>query len=224
MKVFIRTLIITFVLCVVYHFYSGSHLVDGNGKITKNPPEAQKTTQQEKPAQKKQKTDLPVVNKGVYGVSQIPENSARICMISKKGDFIFVNRVKSTDKLDETIKLLLKGVTKEEAAKGIYSEIPSDAKLYWVRESKDKIIVNLSSEFAEGGGTQTVMARINQLSKRVKAQKKDLPVYLYINGKIVEYIGGDGVYLEQPLNKNFIMLKISLFILNENFLAFLIAK
>lgn len=200
MKVFIRTLIITFVLCVVYHFYSGSHLIDGNGKITKQPPLETKTASSNKSVVKQQKTDLPVVNKGVYGVSQIPEHSARICMISKKGDFIFVNRVKSTDKLDETIKLLLKGVTKEESSKGIYSEIPANAKLYWVRETKDKIIVNLSSEFEQGGGTQTIMARINQLSKTVKAQKKDLPVYLYINGKIVEYIGGDGVYLEQPLN------------------------
>ncbi len=200
MKVFIRTLIITFVLCVVYHFYSGSHLIDGSGKIAKTPPVQTKNSPQEKPTPKKPKTDLPVVNKGVYGVSQNQENSARICMISKTGDFIFVRRIKTTDKLEETIRLLLKGATKEEKAKGIYSEIPTNAKLYWVRESKDKIIVNLSSEFAEGGGTQTIMARINQLSKTVKAQKKDLPVYLYINGKIVEYIGGDGVYLEQPLN------------------------
>lgn len=200
MKVFIRTLILTFVLCVVYHFYSGSHLIDGSGKITKQPPVETKNTLQKKTATEKRKTDLPVVNKGVYGVSPNLENSARICMISKSGDFVFVKRVKTSDKLDETIKLLLKGATKEEKAKGIYSEIPSNAKLFWVRETKDKIIVNLSSEFAEGGGTQTVMARIAQLSKTVKAQKKDLPVYLYINGKIVEYIGGDGVYLEQPLN------------------------
>lgn len=200
MKVFIRTLIITFVLCVVYHFYSGSHLIDGSGQIKKAPPEPAQKTPQEKPVAKKQKTDLPVVNKGVYGVSQNHENSARICMISKTGEFIFVKRIKTTDKLEETIRLLLKGATKEEKQKGIYSEIPTSAKLFWVRETKDKIIVNLSSEFAEGGGTQTVMARINQLSKTVKAEKKDLPVYLYINGKIVEYIGGDGVYLEQPLN------------------------
>jgi spore germination protein GerM len=200
MKVFIRTLIITFIACVVYHFYSGAHLIDGNGQIKKAPPVPIENKTKEKPTTKKDKTDLPVVNKGVYGVSQSQENSARICMISKSGDFIFVRRIKSTDKLEETIRLLLKGTTKEESSKGIYSEIPANAKLFWVRESKDKIIVNLSSEFAEGGGTQTVMARINQLSKTVKAEKKDLPVYLYINGKIVEYIGGDGVYLEQPLN------------------------
>ncbi len=203
MKVFIRTLIITFVLCVVYYFYSGSHLIDVNGQIKKEPPVSAKKAPIEKPAKEKatsNKTDLPVVNKGVYGVREQQENSARICMISKSGEFIFVKRAKTTDKLEETIRLLLKGATKSEISKGIYSEIPTSTKLFWVRETKDKIIVNLSSEFAEGGGTQTIMARINQLSKTVKAEKKNLPVYLYINGKIVEYIGGDGVYLEQPLN------------------------
>ncbi len=200
MKVFIRTLIITFVLCVVYYFYSGSHLIDGNGQIKQAPPVHAQKTAQEKPAQKSDNNDLPVVNKGVYSVAPKNENYARICMLSKSGDFIFVKRVKTTDKLDETIKLLLKGATKDESSRGIYSEIPSSVKLFWVRETKDKIIVNLSSDFAEGGGTQTIMARISQLSKTVKAEKKDLPVYLYINGKIVEYIGGDGVYLEQPLN------------------------
>lgn len=200
MKVFIRTLIITFILCVVYYFYSGSHLIDGEGQIKKAPPEHTQKTPQETAPIKKENTDLPVVNKGVYSVAPVQENAARICMISKSGDFIFVKRVKTTDKLDETIKLLLKGATKEETARGIYSEIPSATKLFWVRETKDKIIVNLSADFAEGGGTQTIMARINQLSKTVKAEKKNLPVYLYVNGKIVEYIGGDGVYLEQPLN------------------------
>jgi spore germination protein GerM len=45
------------------------------------------------------------------------------------------------------------------------------------------------------------MNRIKQLVKTVNALNNKKPIYLHIEGKQVEYIGGDGVYLQQPLNE-----------------------
>ena len=28
------------------------------------------------------------------------------------------------------------------------------------------------------------------------------PIYLYIEGKKIEYLGGEGIYVEQPLNED----------------------
>ena len=52
-----------------------------------------------------------------------------------------------SDKLEETIRLLLKGATKEEKQKGIYSEIPANVDLISVKRLDKDIIIDLSSNF-----------------------------------------------------------------------------
>ena len=61
------------------------------------------------------------------------------------------------------------------------------------------IIVNLTSNFGNGGGTQSVNNRVRQISRTVKSFAPNSSVYLHIEGKEVEYLGGDGVYIKQPI-------------------------
>ena len=69
-------------------------------------------------------------------------------------------------------------------------------------DSSPKYNANLNAKFTRGGGTTTIINRIKQLKKTVDAQSGKKPIYLQIEGKNVEYVGGDGVYLEQPLNED----------------------
>ncbi len=102
--------------------------------------------------------------------------------------------------VEHAVTLLLKGPYIAETKKGIYSEIPVNVDLIDIKRQNNSIIVNLSSNFGNGGGTQSVNNRIAQLSKTVKSLEPNKKVYLYIEGKEVEYLGGDGVYVKQPLD------------------------
>jgi len=99
------------------------------------------------------------------------------------------------------IKELVEGPTKQEKNNGVYSEIPTGTKVLAVSEKADKVIINLSNEFEMGGGTDTLYKRLYQLIKTANMNTK-LPVYLYLNGKKVEVIGGEGLMIKQPLNED----------------------
>lgn len=102
--------------------------------------------------------------------------------------------------VEHAVTLLLKGPYIAETKKGVYSEIPVNVDLIGIKRENNTIIVNLSSNFGNGGGTQSVNNRIAQLSKTVKYLEPNKKIYLYIEGKEVEYLGGDGVYVKQPLD------------------------
>lgn len=181
MKIFVRTLIITLILCVGYYFYVSLNETSYN-KVVRVPNEiTQKApTPQNSEAQR--------------------SKTVKICLLNNSGTCTFVKREADRVGIQNAIELLLVGANKSEKKQGLYSEIPDGTRLYWVREEGGSLIINLNDVFAQGGGTSSVMARIDQLVKTVKIYNPDAPVYLYLEGKKVEYIGGDGVFLKQPLN------------------------
>ncbi len=113
--------------------------------------------------------------------------------------YIAKRELKTKD-LTSAIKALLKGPNNEERKAGVYSEIPSGTKLLSVIQSDDKIIINMNDAFQYGGGTESINNRLEQLVKTVVAILPDKNLYLYIEGKQVDVMGGDGVMITQPLN------------------------
>lgn len=98
------------------------------------------------------------------------------------------------------IKQLVSAPTKWEKSKGFTSEIPSATKVLSVRESSGSILIDLSSEFESGGGAESTYTRIQQVIKTANANTST-PVYLYINGKQADVIGGEGIMIKQPLSE-----------------------
>lgn len=94
---------------------------------------------------------------------------------------------------------LLKSPSNQEKIQGFTSEIPQGTKILSIRESDTEIMIDLSSDFNTGGGTESNYMRMRQLIKTVNANTK-LPVYLYINGNKVNVFGGEGIMIKQPLN------------------------
>ena len=88
----------------------------------------------------------------------------------------------------------------EKSKKGLSSEIPAGTKILSIREGYNNILIDLSSTFESGGGAESTYIRVRQLIKTSLANTK-LPVYLYINGKQADVIGGEGVMLKQPLTE-----------------------
>lgn len=104
-------------------------------------------------------------------------------------------------KIKFAIQALIAGPKQNERAKGVYSEIPAGTRIISVNESADKVVINLNSAFEQGGGTESIYKRLNQIIKTAK-RNTDKPVYLYIDGNKAEVIGGEGIMITQPLNEN----------------------
>ncbi len=98
------------------------------------------------------------------------------------------------------IKELISAPTQWEKNKGLSSEIPPNTKILSVREGSSNVLIDLSSAFEGGGGAESIYIRVYQLIKTSQANT-NLPVFLYINGKQAEVIGGEGVMIKQPLTE-----------------------
>ena len=124
---------------------------------------------------------------------------------SSKDVYVAVSRkkpqnYKSSD-VEYAVKTLLNGPTKYERSQGIYSEIPSTTRLIWLKETPNKVVINFSDDFGFGGGGDSLYKRVYQLIKTVNHNTRK-PVYLYINGRQADIIGGEGLMLKQPLRKD----------------------
>lgn len=97
---------------------------------------------------------------------------------------------------------LLKGPASEEKKEGILTEIPVKTALLGIKETGDRVVINLSKEFESGGGSESMVTRLRQVTYTALDADRDKPVYLEINGIKAESIGGEGVEVPQPLSKN----------------------
>ena len=105
------------------------------------------------------------------------------------------------NKFEFAIEELLKGPNLVEKSLGAYSEIPKVTKLLGIKESGNKIIIDLSSDFQYGGGTDSIYSRMMQLIKTSLANTKNKKIYLYLDGKQINAIGGEGIMISQPLTE-----------------------
>lgn len=160
-----------------------------------NEPVQQEPTQVEQPKpQEEPSENVPKSYVNIYFIGQ-NANKEEVYKVVKR------EYQPGKTKLRYSIESLLKGPTASEKAKGVYSEIPQGTRLLSLEETPTKIIINLSGDFEQGGGTDGLYKRLYQL---IKTSNKNtvLDVYLYINGKQVDVIGGEGIMLNQPLNSN----------------------
>ena len=105
------------------------------------------------------------------------------------------------NKFEYAIKELLKGPNVIEKAQGTYTEIPKTTKLLSIKQTEKKIIINFSEDFQNGGGTDSIYSRMMQLIKTAINNTKNKKIYLYLNGKQVNIIGGEGIMITQPLTE-----------------------
>lgn len=161
----------------------------------------------EKPAKEQQKIEEQLTPQKEETNENVPKSYVSVYFIGQNANkeevYKIVKREYSAKtngtKLRFSIENLLKGPNEKEKAKGIYSEIPQGTKLISLEETPNKIVINLSGDFEQGGGTDGLYKRLYQLIK-TSNKNTTLDVYLYINGKQANVIGGEGIMINQPLN------------------------
>lgn len=166
------------------------HHGDNNSEL---PPEVLEeitaTTPAETPVEKPKKHSVKSVKIFVTDANGKMRSLERKCdTIKEKSCFAYA------------IKELVSAPSNWEKSKGFTSEIPSGTKILSVREGEGSIMIDLSSAFESGGGAESTCTRVMQVIKTAKANT-NLPVYLYINGKQADVIGGEGIMVKQPLSE-----------------------
>ena len=107
------------------------------------------------------------------------------------------------NKLTFALKQLTLGPSDYEKKSGVYSEVPKNVKILGVVESGNKIIIDVSGNIQNGGGADSLYSRMKQVIKTALANSPSKkPIYLYIDGKQAEVLGGEGIMISQPLSEN----------------------
>jgi spore germination protein GerM len=99
--------------------------------------------------------------------------------------------------LQEAIKTLLAG-----PPSGSTSAIPASTTLRSLTVKNDGIHVDLSKEFTTGGGSTSMTARLGQVIYTATALDPQVPVWLSIEGKPLETLGGEGLMVNQPITRS----------------------
>jgi len=101
--------------------------------------------------------------------------------------------------LTTAISDLLKGPTPAEQTAGYFSEIPAGTHLNSVKAYPEKLVIDLSQAYTSGGGSNSMIQRYRQLAKTILAVPQKKPVYVTIEGKSLDILGGEGLVIHEPI-------------------------
>lgn len=100
--------------------------------------------------------------------------------------------------LEAAFNSLLAGESTDTA---LSSTIPQGTKLRGVKVQNDGIHVDLSEEFTSGGGSASMTGRVAQILYTATTLQPDAKVWIDVEGKQLDVLGGEGLELEQPLTR-----------------------
>ncbi|MFK0733968.1 MAG: GerMN domain-containing protein [Gloeotrichia echinulata IR180] len=99
--------------------------------------------------------------------------------------------------LEKALQSLLAGPTEGTDS----TTIPKGTQLLGLKVDGDEVHVNLSEDFTSGGGSSSMLGRIGQVVYTATTLNPNAKVYIEVNGKQLDVLGGEGVELEQPLTR-----------------------
>ncbi len=109
---------------------------------------------------------------------------------------------KDANRLRLALNELLNGPTENEKNLGYYTELPAGTTIFDIKETPERITINVSKDFEIGGGSASMGLRLEQLINTALDSAGKKPVYLEIQGEQASHFGGEGIMVPQPLSRN----------------------
>ncbi len=97
---------------------------------------------------------------------------------------------------------LLNGPKDNEKDEGFFTEIPEGTRLLSVTETPKAMYIDLSGAYTTGGGSNSMIQRLNQVTKTVVSVPQKKPVYLKVEGKQLDVLGGEGIMVNEPITSD----------------------
>lgn len=190
-KLGIFCLIVITTIYVYFSFFAenGFNFEWKKSNKTENEQVVQQPEDEQEPQEKAEKHEIKTVK--IY----ITDSNGNLRSVNRKCDTTVEKSC-----FAYAIKELVSAPTKWEKSKGLSSEIPAGTKILSIREGENNILIDFSPAFESGGGAESTYIRVRQVIKTAIANTKQ-PVFLYINGKQANVIGGEGIMVKQPLSE-----------------------
>jgi len=121
---------------------------------------------------------------------------------TKEKKFVAVPRPISAPSSEVALKTALTTVIAQSVKQpNLYSAIPPQTKVLDFTVKDKDIRLNLSKEFASGGGSASMTGRVVQILYTATSLNPDANLFLSIEGKPLTYLGGEGVEISQPITR-----------------------
>ena len=181
-----------------------SILVAGTGaawwafqSLTSSPPRSP-NIETVKPTPEKPK----VVQKPQSSLIQSEAKTYWLSANSDKLDFVTnaVSVQKSANK-DQVLQTALEQLLNQTPNPPASTAIPSGTQLLSLKMSSKGVYLNLSDAFTQGGGSESMMGRLGQILYTASSVDPNMPVWISVEGKLLETLGGEGLMLEQPITR-----------------------
>ena len=110
-------------------------------------------------------------------------------------------QAKASGSSNELLNLALQAVLQSPKDNQLASTIPTGTQLLSVEQKSDGIYLNLSQEFVEGGGSASMTGRLGQVLYTATSLEPSAPVWISVEGEPLEYLGGGGLEVQQPMTR-----------------------
>jgi hypothetical protein len=127
-----------------------------------------------------------------------PTANAGVVYLARGEKLASVARAVPGQDVAGALNTLMAGATGAESAAGFTSAIPAGTRVNKVTVAGDLATVDLSKEFASGGGSLSMMLRVAQVTYTATAVPGVQRVKYQIDGQDVIALGGEGLVLTAP--------------------------
>lgn len=128
----------------------------------------------------------------VYFVRDLGTSFTLEPVVRKAGASGLSGRVKNQ------IAALAAGPSADETEEGLSSTVPAGVEVRSASLSDGTLTVDLSREFASGGGTASMLGRLNQLFYTLSQPSDVDAVVLEVEGETLRVLGGEGIIVDVP--------------------------